>query len=80
MSVNARRILNAIRDADHALNDPGSSGRIEIAGDLQICELSTTSAESRTLDGVKGDIVHDTDYIYVCTATNTWKRAAIATW
>lgn len=50
MSVNARRILNAIRDADHTLNDPGAGGRIEIAGDLQICELSTTSAESRTLD------------------------------
>jgi hypothetical protein len=22
----------------------------------------------------------DADYIYVCTATNTWKRVAIATW
>lgn len=49
MSVNARRILNAIRDADHELNDPGPGGHIDPFGDLQICELVTTSAESRTL-------------------------------
>jgi hypothetical protein len=35
---------------------------------------------SATAAGTKGDIVHDTDYIYVCTATNTWKRAALSTW
>jgi hypothetical protein len=27
-----------------------------------------------------GDICWDANYIYVCTATNTWKRAGIATW
>jgi hypothetical protein len=30
--------------------------------------------------GVAGDIRYDADYIYVCTATNTWKRTAISTW
>lgn len=30
--------------------------------------------------GKAGSIVWDADYIYVCTATNTWKRVAIATW
>ena len=30
--------------------------------------------------GNAGDICWDANYIYVCTATNTWKRAAIATW
>jgi len=30
--------------------------------------------------GTTGNICHDADYIYVCTATNTWKRVAIATW
>jgi len=30
--------------------------------------------------GNTGDICWDADYIYVCTATNTWKRTAIATW
>ena len=30
--------------------------------------------------GVVGQISWDTDYMYVCTASNTWKRTAIATW
>lgn len=49
MSLNARRILNAIHDADHLLNDPGSGGLIDPFGDMQICELTTIASESRTL-------------------------------
>ena len=30
--------------------------------------------------GSKGEIRVDANYLYVCTATNTWKRAGIATW
>lgn len=30
--------------------------------------------------GVKGTILWDANYIYVCTATDTWKRVALATW
>lgn len=30
--------------------------------------------------GTLGQIAYDTGYIYICTATNTWKRVAIATW
>jgi len=30
--------------------------------------------------GVANEVRQDGSYIYVCTATNTWKRAAIATW
>jgi hypothetical protein len=30
--------------------------------------------------GNQGEIAWDADYIYVCVATNTWKRVAIATW
>ena len=30
--------------------------------------------------GSAGEICWDTSYVYVCTATNTWKRVAIATW
>lgn len=30
--------------------------------------------------GNKGDIRWDASYIYICTATGTWKRAAISTW
>jgi hypothetical protein len=30
--------------------------------------------------GVAGSITWDSGFIYICTATNTWKRVAIATW
>ena len=35
---------------------------------------------SAAASGTAGSVVWDASYIYVCTATNTWKRAAIATW
>lgn len=41
--------------------------------------LSSTPA-SASATGTLGEIRIDANYIYVCTATNTWKRAAIATW
>jgi hypothetical protein len=30
--------------------------------------------------GTAGEIRVDGDYIYVCTATDTWKRVAVSTW
>ena len=39
-----------------------------------------TAPASATSTGAEGDVVWTTDYIYVCTATDTWKRVAIATW
>lgn len=30
--------------------------------------------------GTTGQVEWDSGYIYICTATNTWKRAAVATW
>lgn len=35
---------------------------------------------SATATGVAGTITWDSGFIYVCTATDTWKRVAIATW
>ena len=39
-----------------------------------------TAPASATSAGEAGDVVWTADYIYVCTATDTWKRVAIATW
>lgn len=47
------------------------------AGDFAILVAAPASASAT---GVAGQIAYDSSYIYVCTATNTWKRAAIATW
>ena len=39
-----------------------------------------TAPASATSTGLAGQIATDANYIYVCTATNTWKRVAIASW
>jgi len=39
-----------------------------------------TTPTSSTATGTQGDLQFDANYIYVCTATNTWKRAALSTW
>lgn len=35
---------------------------------------------SATALGRKGDRAFDDNYLYICTATNTWKRVALSTW
>ena len=39
-----------------------------------------TAPSSASDTGTKGEVRFDSSYIYVCTATDTWKRVAIATW
>ena len=46
-------------------------------GDLII---KTKTPATATAAGTTGMIAWDTSFIYICTATNTWKRVAIATW
>ena len=35
---------------------------------------------STTSTGVAGQLAVDADYLYVCVATNSWKRVAISGW
>ena len=44
--------------------------------------LSLQSSAPATADtsGVAGAVRYDANYIYICIAENTWKRAALETW
>lgn len=42
--------------------------------------LQGSAPSTATSTGTTGDIRSDGSYIYVCTATNTWKRANLTTW
>jgi len=53
------------------------SGFATIDGQIQ---MEGTAPASATATGTAGDLRYDSGYIYVCTATDTWKRVAIATW
>lgn len=48
--------------------------------EIGILNIPTGTPASAAAAGVAGDHCWDADFIYVCTATNTWKRVAIATW
>ena len=60
-----------------------TTGTILSTGTVAAAFLATDPSNapaSASATGTTGSIVADSDYIYVCTATDTWKRVAIATW
>lgn len=64
---------------------PTTAATITSDGDLRLVGDTVRVPVERTITnandtGVKGDICWDSSYIYVCTATDTWKRVAISTW
>ena len=68
----------------------GSADKIGIDTDTPLVKLDindntirvrTPGTPSSASDfGAQGEIRWDADYVYVCVATDTWKRVAISTW
>jgi hypothetical protein len=66
-----RLLVGASADSGGAL--------LQVNGDrIRVATAKTPASAADT--GTAGEICWDADYIYVCTATNTWKRTAISTW
>jgi hypothetical protein len=66
-----RLLVGASADSGGAL--------LQVNGDrIRVATAKTPASAADT--GTAGEICWDASYIYVCTATNTWKRSAIATW
>lgn len=42
--------------------------------------VNSSAPANSSANGLAGHIAYDSDYIYICTANNTWKRASITTW
>jgi len=55
-----------------------AAGAISVEGNPVGIKVAVPASASAT--GVLGQWAADASYIYICTAANTWKRAAIATW
>ena len=83
------RLIDKIAGATRLMVD--SSGRVgvnqlaaltaalDVNGDLLRMRVDKTPA-SATAAGNAGEWCSDANYFYKCTALNTWKRVAIATW
>ena len=56
----------------------------DVTGDLQVGQdfflPSPTVPAASTSVGVSGQIAWDANYIYICVATDTWKRSPLTTW
>ena len=52
-------------------------GNVDVPS-FRIRDIKTPA--SAAASGTKGDICWDASYIYICVDTNTWERAAIASW
>lgn len=68
-------ISSSATDPGYLLNVNGTLR----ANQFYLSSLNTAPATASST-GTTGEIRIDANYIYICTATNTWKRAAIATW
>lgn len=61
-------------------------GTVKIQEILTDLKTSTTNLKAQSPPatassaGTFGDVTYDTNYIYVCVATDTWKRSPILTW
>lgn len=67
-------------DTNISLNlTPKGTGVVIVNSDtVRITTAKTPASAAAT--GTTGDVCWDSSYVYVCVATDTWKRAAIATW
>lgn len=81
---------------NHVINGPKGLRIVTNSADLTVYDNETSTCSdddipataltaksvpaSATARGIKGQWSLDSSYIYVCTATDTWKRVAIATW
>lgn len=53
---------------------------ISTGGDFEQIPVFGNVPASASATGTAGQMAWDADYIYVCTATDTWKRVALSTW
>lgn len=74
---NQRINVDSAGEVGLGTNDP--TEKLDINSDaIRLRNTRTPALATETC--VQGEIGWDTSYIYVCVATDTWKRSAIATW
>lgn len=73
------QIVAAGTDTNVSLNLYGKgTGTVNVNGNPVVTRVSVPATATST--GTAGQIAYDSSYFYICTASNTWRRAAIASW
>jgi len=77
----AKQVINTGTAANAKNGDPLRTAFTKV--NANFTELYTAlgtvpnGTKTATATGTAGQITWDANYIYICTATNTWKRAAL---
>ncbi len=94
--IKIARIVPLTQQTDYAAYDPFPAETHEDALDkammaVQQVDADTTSLQTNKLEwttvpasaaatGTAGQIAYESGWLYVCVATDTWERVALATW
>ena len=79
------RILDGIDGADGQKGDKGDKGDTGATGpqgpkgDPGELTFEDKPADA-SASGSQGQVAYDSNYLYICVKTNTWKRVALETW
>ena len=57
-----------------------SADTVEVSGTLVLTGAESTPSAADTPACSQGDIAYDTSFVYICVATNEWKKLYIDTW
>ncbi|MCC7356053.1 MAG: hypothetical protein IT410_00340 [Candidatus Doudnabacteria bacterium] len=68
-------ILQILADGNVGINTYTPTEKLDIDSDNIRIRTAKSPASNAVCDA--GEISWDTNYVYICTATNTWKRAAL---
>lgn len=70
----------AVEGEPHWCTDTDQLWMFDGTQNKQVVMFNDSVPSSASDTGTTGDIAHDSSYLYICTATDTWKRVAISTW
>lgn len=72
--------VGTYRAASFKVAMTGTQGLLSLNTGGRVAIPTSVTPASAAATGAAGTIAWDSSYVYVCVATDTWKRAAIATW
>lgn len=73
INVSSNGTINAV-----SISTSNLTANIQTLNTLIVNSAAAPASVSST--GLRGEVRWDADYVYVCVANNSWKRAALTTW
>ena len=79
-SLTERTEVAVLEDDDMFLVYDDSATALKKVDRIAVARASASIPASASATGTAGDVAYNSTHVFVCIATDTWKRVAIATW